>query len=108
MDYKIAICDDSNADRESIAGMVRRWAEAAGHTVQVSEFPSAESFLFQYADDKNYDILLLDVEMGDLSGIDLAKRVRAARGRAELGPVCRRQRLRRQVQRAAEVGICLS
>ena len=84
MDHKIAICDDLESDRESIAGMVRRWAEAAGHTVQVSEFPSAESFLFQYADDKNYDILLLDVEMGDISGIELAKRVRAARGRAEI------------------------
>lgn len=84
MDYKIAICDDSNTDLESIAGMVRRWAEVAGHIVQVSEFPSAESFLFQYADDKNYDILLLDVEMRDISGIELAKRVRAERGRAEI------------------------
>ena len=84
MDYKIAICDDSNTDLESIAGMVRRWAEVAGHIVQVSEFPSAESFLFQYADDKNYDILLLDVEMRDISGIELAKRVRAERGRVEI------------------------
>ena len=84
MDYKIAICDDSNTDRESIVGMVRRWAEVAGYIVQVSEFPSAESFLFQYADDKDYDILLLDVEMRDISGIELAKRVRAERGRVEI------------------------
>ena len=84
MDHKIAICDDAGADRESIAGMVRRWAEAAGHTVQVSEFPSAESFLFRYADEKNYDILLLDVEMKGMSGIDLAKRIRAERGPAEI------------------------
>ncbi len=84
MDYKIAICDDSNADRESIAAMVRRCAEAAGRRVQVSEFPSAESFLFQYAGGRNYDILLLDVEMRGISGIELAKRVRAERGRAEI------------------------
>ena len=84
MDYKIAICDDSNADRESIAVMVRRWAEAAGHKVQASGFPSAESFLFQYADDRTYDILLLDVEMRDMSGIDLAKQVRAEQGQSEI------------------------
>lgn len=84
MDYRTAICDDSNADRESIAGVVRRWAEAAGHRVQVSEYPSAASFLFQYAGDRNYHILLLDVEMRDISGIDLAKRVRAEGGRAEI------------------------
>lgn len=84
MDYKVAICDDSESDREKIAGMVRRWAEASGNDVFMSVFPSSESFLFQYAEDKNYDILLLDVEMRELSGIDLAKRVRAERGRAEI------------------------
>ncbi len=84
MDYKVAICDDSKSDREKIAGMVRRWAEASGNDVFMSVFPSSESFLFQYAENKNYDILLLDVEMRELSGIDLAKRVRAERGRAEI------------------------
>ncbi len=84
MDYKVAICDDSESDREKIAGMVRRWAEASGNDVFMSVFPSSESFLFQYAENKNYDILLLDVEMRELSGIDLAKRVRAERGRAEI------------------------
>ena len=84
MEYAIAICDDSDVDRRSIAGMVRRWAEASGSRVQLYEFPSAESFLFEYAQNKDYDILLLDVEMRDISGIELAKRVRAQRGRAEI------------------------
>ena len=84
MDYTIAICDDSESDRESIAGMVRRWAETSGCGVRLDEFPSAESFLFEYAQNQDYDILLLDVEMRELSGIELAKRVRAQRGRAEI------------------------
>ena len=84
MEYTIAICDDSDVDRRSIAGMVRRWAEAAGGRVRIDEFPSAESILFEYAQNKDYDILLLDVEMRDISGIELAKRVRAQRGRAEI------------------------
>ena len=84
MDYNIAICDDADVDRRGIGDMVRRWAEAAGCSVRLDEFPSAESFLFEYAQNQDYDILLLDVEMRDISGIELAKRVRAKRGRAEI------------------------
>lgn len=84
MEYTVAICDDSDVDRRSIGDMVRRWAEAARYSVRIDEFPSAESFLFEYAEKRDYDILLLDVEMRDISGIELAKRVRAERGRAEI------------------------
>ncbi len=84
MEYAIAICDDSDTDRQSIAGMVRRWAEASGNRARIDGFPSAESFLFEYDRNKDYDILLLDVEMRELSGIDLAKHVRSQRGRAEI------------------------
>ncbi len=84
MEYSIVICDDSEADRQSIGGMVRRWAEASGRRVKIDGFPSAESFLFEYAGNQDYDILLLDVEMGDISGIELAKRIRAHRGWAEI------------------------
>lgn len=84
MEYAVAICDDSDVDRRSIGDMVRRWAEEARCSVRVDGFPSAESFLFEYDRNKDYDILLLDVEMRDISGIELAKRVRAQRGRAEI------------------------
>ena len=76
MDYKIAICDDSEADRLYIADLVNRWAIDADHTVQVSAFVSAENFLFQYEEKKDYDILLLDVEMGAMDGVTLARRIR--------------------------------
>ncbi len=84
MEYKVAICDDVDMDRQHICGMVRRWAKASGLDVRIYEFPSAESFLFQYAEEKDYDILLLDVEMRGMSGIDLAKTIRAMRGRVEI------------------------
>ena len=47
MKYKIAICDDSGADRQFVLNMVRAWASSAGHTVHIDDFPSAESFLFR-------------------------------------------------------------
>lgn len=76
MNYKIAICDDCDADRQYVLRMVRHWAGAAGHTASVDCFSSAERFLFHYAGEPNYDILLLDIEMGDMDGVTLAKRLR--------------------------------
>ena len=76
MNYKIAICDDSSADAVYVSGFVDAWAKERGYTVQLQKFSSAEQFLFHYAEDKQYDILLLDVEMGEMDGVSLAKRVR--------------------------------
>ncbi len=76
MNCRIAICDDSDADRQLITEMVRRWAADAGHTVQISDFASAENFLFHYAEKKDYDILLLDIEMGAMDGVTMAKKLR--------------------------------
>lgn len=76
MKYKIAICDDSNADREYVLKMVNRWAAEAGQVVHTDTFTSAENFLFHYAEESNYDILLLDIEMGAMDGVTMAKQLR--------------------------------
>ena len=76
MQYKIAICDDSEADRQYVLNMVRAWAAAAGHLVHTDAFASAESFLFHYAQESDYDILLLDIEMGAMDGVTMAKQLR--------------------------------
>lgn len=76
MTYKTAICDDCASDIEYLTSLVTAWAEASGHMVTVKAFPSAESFLFQYEEEKDFDILLLDIEMGELNGVELAKKIR--------------------------------
>ena len=76
MKYKIAICDDSKADTEYVLNMVRRWAASAGHNIHTNVFNSAESFLFSYAEENDYDILLLDIEMGEMDGVTMAKELR--------------------------------
>ena len=45
MKYKIAICDDSDADREYVLNMVNRWAAGVGHVAHIDSFSSAENFL---------------------------------------------------------------
>ena len=76
MKYKLAICDDNSIDRDYLSSVVAEWAECSGHTVQAETFSSAEAFLFHYAEVKDYDILLLDIEMQDMNGIELAKKIR--------------------------------
>jgi DNA-binding LytR/AlgR family response regulator len=76
MNYKIAICDDAAPDRAYLMELAKTWAEKNGHTLQLSLFSSAEEFLFHYEDPGNYDILLLDIEMGAMDGVTLAKKIR--------------------------------
>ncbi|MBE5948164.1 MAG: response regulator transcription factor [Lachnospiraceae bacterium] len=76
MNYKIAICDDRKEDIEYISSIVKDWASGKGHSVTIKDFQSAEEFLFHYDDESDYDILLLDIEMGAMNGVELARRVR--------------------------------
>jgi len=76
MKYKIAICDDSAADREYVLHMVNSWATHRSHMIHTNTFTSAENFLYHYADECDYDILLLDIEMGEINGVTMAKQLR--------------------------------
>ena len=77
MTYHIAVCDDEAEQAERLRSIAEAWAEKCGVTCRTDCFPSAEALLFAYADDAGFDILLLDVEMKEMSGIRLAKRLRA-------------------------------
>lgn len=84
MKYRIAICDDEQNQIEYITSIVASWSDHEGHSCEIRTFASAEAFLFEYEEDKTYDILLLDVEMKNMNGIELAKRIRKDNNRAEI------------------------
>lgn len=84
MKYRIAICDDEQNQIEYITSIVASWSAHEGHGCEIRTFASAEAFLFEYEEDKAYDILLLDVEMKSMNGIELAKRIRKDNNRAEI------------------------
>lgn len=77
MRYHISICDDDAAWRGALAEMTGRWAACRQQPVQIEQFESAEAFLFEEAD-KAAQILLLDIEMKEMNGVELAGRVRRA------------------------------
>lgn len=84
MHYKISVIDDDSADTEYVAALVSSWAKSAGHTASVLRFPSAEAFLFQYEEETDFDILLMDIQMGEMNGVDLAKRVRNGNDKVQI------------------------
>ena len=61
---------------EFLTELTAQWGKRNGHVLHVETYPSAEAFLFRYAEDKTGDILLLDVEMPGISGVELAKEIR--------------------------------
>lgn len=76
MIMKIAIVDDEVKEQEIIAKYIGEWAQAAKELVEFFRFDSSESFLFSWEDVKDYALLVLDIEMGEISGLELAKRIR--------------------------------
>ena len=80
----IAICDDEENEIEYLKHAVEDWAKKEDILTNIETYASAESFLFQYEECKNYQILLLDVEMSGMSGIDLAKKIRQNQDNVEI------------------------
>ena len=68
---RVAICDDDNSQIGALKVMLTEWNE---HII-INEYTSAEQFLFGYPDTP-CDLLLLDIEMGDMNGMELAHKLR--------------------------------
>lgn len=73
---KIAICDDEEVQLELIEKYIIEWSKQLSEKAHIYKFKSSEEFLFKYEDIKDYDVLLLDIQMKEISGMELAKRLR--------------------------------
>ncbi len=72
----ISICDDEALERDYLSALVHKWAEHNVVLVQIFPYESAESFLFNHEEETVIDILLLDIQMKNLDGIGLARKIR--------------------------------
>lgn len=74
----IAVCDDEAGQRDYLISLIGQWF--AGHSAlkgDIRQYPSAEAFLFDYEENKDWQLLVLDIEMKEISGMKLAKKIRA-------------------------------
>lgn len=76
MNLKIGICDDDSAQVTLTETLAESWAKENGHNIKIKTYGGAESFLFDFEEENDFDILLLDIEMGETDGVALAKQVR--------------------------------
>src|SRR5690606_34775940 len=76
MIYNLIICDDDKAEIQLLTSLVNKWSSATKRKTVTAAFGSAEAFLFRYAENRGVDILLLDIEMGKMNGVELAHRIR--------------------------------
>ena len=72
----IVICDDEHSQIKYLNSLVQEWLSKKTLKASISSYKSAESFLFAYEDNKSIDILLLDIQMENMDGIELAKQLR--------------------------------
>lgn len=74
--FRIAICEDEKAQREYLEKLLNQWQNRYGEKVSADAYTSAEQFLFETEGKAPYDLLLLDIQMGHMNGVELARKVR--------------------------------
>lgn len=72
----IAICEDEKIVLEFECALVKRWAGEMNVPFRLDSYVSAEQFLFQSEDKADYDILIFDIQMKNMNGMELAKTLR--------------------------------
>jgi len=79
--FQIAICDDEKAQTEYLRKLILEWLAIKPFHATIQGFPSAEAFLFAQ---NSFDILLLDIQMGGATGLELAQKLRQTDRRAQI------------------------
>ncbi len=69
---RVAICDDEQVQLSLLQKYLLAWGEEHRIPINTNLFPNGESFLFSWEEDKEYDLLMLDIEMEKINGMELA------------------------------------
>ena len=83
MDLSLAICDDEEAERDYLRQLAGQWARDRGVNLRLSLYPSAEALLFAH-EEQPLDVALLDIQMGAMDGVALARRLRREGDRLQI------------------------
>ena len=75
---QIAICDDLEEERVILSRMLRNYARRLGLSLQVHFFVSGEELLQSVRRANACQVLFLDIYMPGISGVETARRLRAA------------------------------
>ncbi len=72
----IAICEDESVVLDFESSLVTQWAAGAGCPLELDTYISSEQFLFESEEKAPYDLLIFDIQMKNMNGMELAKKLR--------------------------------
>lgn len=72
----IVLVDDEQIQLDFMETLIKKMTEKQNLVVQIDQYKNGESFLFALDEHPNWDLAFLDVEMEELSGMDVAHVIR--------------------------------
>lgn len=75
--YRLAICEDDPRERQSLESLCREILQKRGIPGEVASYPSTEALDSSLQEGRGpFDLLLLDIQMAGINGMEFAKRLR--------------------------------
>ncbi len=73
---RVAICDDTPIDREIMMDLLHDYAIQKGIPIEIVEYERGMDLLYDMEDGSWFDLIMLDIYLGDTLGIHVAHRLR--------------------------------
>ena len=73
---KIAICEDNSVYSDILKEYIYTWAKDKRCFAEISIYKSSEQFLIGVENWMDIDLMLLDIKMGEIDGVELAHKLR--------------------------------
>ena len=79
---RIAICEDEKDQQELLEGYINEAFKSLSLQYKFDIFSSGEELLESYS--KDFDIVLLDIQLGEINGMDTARKIRLLDNKVEI------------------------
>jgi len=73
---RICLVDDNSTQLEFLKTLILKWSKETNTVVDIEIYHSAEEILFESNNSYPFDLMILDIQMNKINGIELAKRIR--------------------------------
>lgn len=73
--FRVAICDDTQECINSLIDMIKSESRKRATNIEIVSYLRGEEFLSEIEEECNFDMVFLDIEMGNVNGVDIGKEI---------------------------------